>query len=577
MAELDKLVVKIEADLKDLKNGLRQAQTTVSQSGGRMSNSLKNLGNTLANIGTRVTQFGGLFATAFAGYQVKAVIDVASSVESLGVRLEAIFGSVEDGNKALSTFVDFAGRVPFTLEEIQQGGTILATVSKDVNQLAKLLKITGNVASITGLDFRTTSEQIQRSFSGGIASADLFREKNIRAFLGFEQGAKVSISETVKAFEDVFGEGGRFGNATDKLANTFLGTISMLQDKLLQFRLAVAESFFEQLKDSLDRTNNELERTKRNIQNFGREIGESLANAVRFIEENIDRIGTSLSALSNFLLVTVLASFIRFVTTVRGLFITLATVVLTFADDIKKAFQSITGDIDNAIKPTEVFKERLKELERMSDINIEVKVDQQSSRNTEEVFRKLGEVIDDVGLKISDAFAQAIVSSENLGDALRNIFRNAITELISFITHLFVIKPLLDAIKTSLENIRKQQDDAIRKQLIMMALGMPSGGGGTGFGFRQAGGLVQAGRPTYVGESGRELIVPAVNSRVIPNSDLGGGITINQSLNFATGVVPTVRAEVMNMLPVIKQETMSAVADQRVRGGSFARTLVRGG
>ena len=48
-------------------------------------------------------------------------------------------------------------------------------------------------------------------------------------------------------------------------------------------------------------------------------------------------------------------------------------------------------------------------------------------------------------------------------------------------------------------------------------------------------------------------------------------------MNFATGVVPTVRAEVMNMLPVIKQETMSAVADQRVRGGSFARTLVRGG
>ena len=36
--------------------------------------------------------------------------------------------------------------------------------------------------------------------------------------LGFQAGATVSIEETVKAFEKVFGEGGRFGNSTDELA-----------------------------------------------------------------------------------------------------------------------------------------------------------------------------------------------------------------------------------------------------------------------------------------------------------------------------------------------------------------------
>ena len=48
-----------------------------------------------------------------------------------------------------------------------------------------MLEITGNVASVTGLDFRTTSEQIQRSFAGGIGAADLFREKGVRDMLRF--------------------------------------------------------------------------------------------------------------------------------------------------------------------------------------------------------------------------------------------------------------------------------------------------------------------------------------------------------------------------------------------------------
>ena len=72
--------------------------------------------------------------------------------------------------------------------------------------LAKILEITGNVASVTGIDFRTAGEQIQRSFAGGIASADIFREKGVRNMLGFQAGATVSIEQTVQAFEKVFGK-----------------------------------------------------------------------------------------------------------------------------------------------------------------------------------------------------------------------------------------------------------------------------------------------------------------------------------------------------------------------------------
>jgi hypothetical protein len=82
------------------------------------------------------------------------------------------------------------------------------------------MKITGNVAAITGLDFKTTAEQIQRSMSAGISAADLFRDKGVKGMLGFKAGAVVSIKETADAFDKVFGAGGKFGNATDELATT---------------------------------------------------------------------------------------------------------------------------------------------------------------------------------------------------------------------------------------------------------------------------------------------------------------------------------------------------------------------
>jgi hypothetical protein len=50
--------------------------------------------------------------------------------------------------------------------------------------------------------------------------------------LGFKAGANVSVEETVMAFEKVFGKGGRFGKATDELAQTFTGTLSMIGDKV---------------------------------------------------------------------------------------------------------------------------------------------------------------------------------------------------------------------------------------------------------------------------------------------------------------------------------------------------------
>ena len=90
---------------------------------------------------------------------------------------------------------------------------------------------------------------------------------------------------------------------------------------------------------------------------------------------------------------------------------------------------------------------------------------------------------------------------------------------------------------------------------------------------RAMGGPVTAGRPYMVGERGPELFVPGRSGGIVPNGQMGGGVTVNQTINLTTGVSQTVRAEVLNMLPQIADAAKGAVLDAKRRGGSYAAAL----
>tara|TARA_R110001592_G_scaffold151980_1_gene379167 strand:+ start:639 stop:2690 length:2052 start_codon:yes stop_codon:yes gene_type:complete len=319
--ELDKLVVKIEADLSDLKKKMAQADKIVGNSSKKMSGGLTKVSNSLSRISKTALKVGGVLGVAFGAVFIKGVIDTGIQIENLQIRLKALFGSAEEGTKAFDAMLEFAGKVPFTLGEIQQASGNLAVVAKDAKELANVLKITGNVAAVTGLDFQQTAEQIQRSFSGGIASADIFRERGVRDLLGFSAGATVSAEETKKAFQKVFGVGGEFGNITDELANTLTGTISMIKDKFMQFQIAVSESFFAELKAQFGNLNEFLDENNQKIKELGRSVGEGLAKTVKFLVENIQGI-------KNFFIAFAGASVINAIARLKASFVALNLVML---------------------------------------------------------------------------------------------------------------------------------------------------------------------------------------------------------------------------------------------------------
>ncbi len=300
MAEttVDTLLVKIKADTKQLEGELKKLQGKTQQTSKNMSKGFmqfdKGLARTVRNIGL----VGGAIGAVFGGIAIKKIINVGSEIEGLQIRLKALFGSAEEGSKAFEKMAEFASRVPFSLQEIQTGSGALAAVADDAEHLGEILTITGNVAAITGLDFATTSMQIQRSFSAGIGAADLFRERAVRSLLGFQAGADVSVEETIAKFREKFGKGGEFGQTTDELADTLSGTLSMIGDKVFNFqRLIADERFFNSLKEQFGDLNKFLDDNRENIDQLALSLGSGLADALErvvsgmiFLNENMEKV-----------------------------------------------------------------------------------------------------------------------------------------------------------------------------------------------------------------------------------------------------------------------------------------------
>tara|TARA_R110000824_G_scaffold43061_3_gene126100 strand:+ start:8878 stop:10800 length:1923 start_codon:yes stop_codon:yes gene_type:complete len=270
----------------------------------KLNQSLGKTANSSSKLGSALKIAGGALAALGVGKLVKGFVDVGKEVESLQLRFKFLFGSAEEGAKAFDVLNEFAARVPFSLGEIAAASGNLAVVSKDAIALNKNLELTANIAAVAGLDFRTAGEQLQRAFSGGAAAADLFRERGVTALLGFQQGATISIEQTIEKFNELFGPGGRFGDAAGEMANTFTGTLSMISDSFRKFQEAVVKSFFGELKTQFGDLDEFLKQNQLQIEIMAGAVGNVLAkslrasgDAVKWIADNSDTLTKVLAAL----------------------------------------------------------------------------------------------------------------------------------------------------------------------------------------------------------------------------------------------------------------------------------------
>jgi len=162
---------------------------------------------------------------------------------------------------------------------------------------------------------------------------------------------------------------------------------------------------------------------------------------------------------------------------------------------------------------------------------------------------------------ISASFADMVVSGKMNLDSLQNIFSSFAKTMISKAFELAVINRIMNSVFSLSGTSGELQTIPLPK------LGASAGGG-----------RVQG--PTLVGERGPELFVPSSAGVIRNNHDtknmLGqSGAVVNQSINIDAGVSQTVRAEIMTMMPVFKQQALEAVVESRRRGGQVASAFGR--
>ena len=551
----------------------------------------------LSNLRNSIFSVQSALLTIGAGLVGRSFIKVGRDVEQLRLRFFFLFGSVNEGRKAFDTLVKFAGRVPFTLEEIAQASGNLAVVSKDADALGKNLELVGNIAAVTGIDFRVAAEQVQRSLSAGLASAEIFRERGVRAMLGFKSGVSLNAEQSGEALLKVFGPGGKFGKAAEVLGTTFDGTLSMISDKVFQFQLATNEAgFFDFLKGGLITINKLAEENAVVL----RKMATSLAKGMMtFIEEAVVGFIKTVSAIkvvfktigSGIMGVIDIINFLPPVVRELGIigFLALGTKgrLLVFAigliiNQIQKLLKKLGIEVDlglnkgleetnNKIEGARSIFERMKKEIELNTIEVaemkkkveEANIEAEKLKRNISPFRKEIEKLNEDSLKkltnlskqafeifemgvkgLSKGIAESIVLGKDLGNTFKNLADQILIKLIGALVEVAI----KIGVQIALENttivalltklgIEKQITAEKKKQNKETKSGNIHQLVDIGLSFlggNAQGGALRKGEPTIIGERGPELFIPNSSGQITQNARGMGGRSAVVNFNINT-------------------------------------------
>jgi len=539
----------------------------------RSKQALGKLQGSLAKVKASVFNLRNAFVGLGAGLVLRGIINAGMQIETLGVQLEALTGSAAKGKLMLKQVLDYAKNTPFELSNIQQGVASLATVSEKAEEMGisfeELLKITGNTAAQLGGDFALASQQIQKSFSAGIGAADLFRDKAITAMAGFSAGVKTSVDDSIKGLAKAFGTGGKFGELTDKLAQTLVGTISNLKDAFFTIQTEIAAGFFDELKKQLGDLKKFTETNDEAIRRLSRNMGENLAVAILKLSDAIKILTKNFRDFQSVLGLVLIA--------VGGIFAKLAGAGLII-NDINRRIKTLSGVTKEAKDEYKLLQRTVKHggeefliasyaaeelalkaneageafmkafnanqilsshnaMHEMMNTTEQLKesfreMNQKELTILEDKIKNIGQTIKE-GLndgikKTSDAIARTLVLGEKLSDTFKQMAQTFLVNIISHLIQLIARKSVELAIEKMITR-EKQKQLAYSGASNLMGLGSL----GSFFG-KASGGAVAKGQPTLVGERGAEMFIPNSSGQITQNArgvGGGGGTTVNFNIN----------------------------------------------
>ena len=224
-------------------------------------------------------------------------------------------------------------------------------------------------------------------------------------------------------------------------------------------------------------------------------------------------------------------------------------------DDNKESFRDYFDEI------SEKYPEMFRDFEHfVEEYNIAMDKMDKTAKKTGKTFSgELKDAVVTASNSFTNEFVSSLLEGENALQAFRDFAKNIVSQIISIFLQMAIVNKIINQV------FGLEGDDA----LTTIDLKKKAAGGGSAYPHQ----------PMLVGERGPELFIPHTAGNIANGMNtrnmLGGGtpIVVNQSINLSTGVVGTVRSEVMNMMPQIAEATKGAVAESARRGGTYRKAF----
>lgn len=199
------------------------------------------------------TAVGGFLALAGITNIGKDFIDNKVAVDSYRLRLEAALLSQTEANRVFEDTASLAAQLSYEYDDLMSAAVNLTGVMGNADEVKKWMPIVADLAAYSGLTITEVGDQVQRMYSAGAQSADLFQQRGVLAMLGFRAGVSYSAEETRKKLIEMWESPySRFRDLSQKMSEQVPGMLSMIQDHYFRFSTKFMESGpFDALKESL--------------------------------------------------------------------------------------------------------------------------------------------------------------------------------------------------------------------------------------------------------------------------------------------------------------------------------------
>jgi len=285
--------VKAQKAIDDLvrkEKGLNSTLAKTSSATKKASSSSKVLTTRFRSLSKAITPLRTGIAALLGAYGLtrvsKTFLQAAADAEKYRVIANTVTRSTEEGARAFSSMSKYAMQVPFQFEDIIKAGVrLLPILENGVDDMNKWLPVIGDIAAVSGLSIELVTGQMIKALSGGIGAARTFKTHGIANMMGFENGVAVSAKRTAERMMNAWTDPQSvFKDATLNLATTWIGTVSMMQDKWFFFRNMIMDGGpFQFLKSALTDVNKRLMKMfdSGELKKFTDRIGKVLVDALK--------------------------------------------------------------------------------------------------------------------------------------------------------------------------------------------------------------------------------------------------------------------------------------------------------